>query len=280
MQGLCDYIRVILLRILPKNRLSRWVGRLAEIRFPSWLLNSFIKVFIKAYRIPMQEVAAESFHTFNEFFVRPLRPECRPVNSEHNSLVSPVDGIVANWGTMNENTLLQAKGISYSLQNFVINPDYSLMFAGGDYITLYLSPRHYHRIHTPVDGYIEELYYIPGQLYPVNQFSVNHIPGVFTLNERLITILYNADLGHVAIVKVGATIVGKIAVIYDTVTSNQLRSPVHRHYQDLFIEKGKELGRFLMGSTVILLLEKGKVAFTRLTSGQEIRWGELIASKK
>ncbi len=226
----------------------------------------------------MQEVVPCNYKNFNDFFTRQLKQDARLVDNDKDGISSPVDGIIGYFGKIENSTLFQAKGISYSLENLVVNQDYCKLFQNGLYITLYLSPRHYHRIHHPVSGKIEELFYIPGTLYPVNFFAVNNIPALFTLNERLITLVENPDMGKIAVIKVGATIVGKIKVTYDALESNQKqKNVVSKKYHDLFAEKGKELGRFQMGSTVILLFSNDKIHFHGLEQGKELRFGEKIA---
>ena len=266
------------LKILPKNLISRLVGYFAESKLPGFLVRFWIKIFQKIYSIDMKEVETCSYKNFNEFFTRSLKKEARPIDQDKQSIVSPVDGVVGCFGKIENNTLFQAKGIPYPLEHLVVNPEYAKLFQDGLYITLYLSPRHYHRIHCPVAGNIQELFYIPGTLYPVNAFAVNNIPALFTLNERLISLMENSPIGKVAVIKVGATIVGKIKVVYDSVESNQKkRTLISKRYQNLSLEKGQELGRFQMGSTVILLFSNPKIAFHSLEQGKEVRFGEKIA---
>jgi phosphatidylserine decarboxylase len=264
------------LALLPKNILSSLLGNLADLPLPETVVNFFITIFRRYYKIDMTEVAESSFKTWNDFFTRRLRLDCRPIAEGSIKIVSPVDGVVGCFGKIDRNTLFQAKGIPYSLNNLLVNPKYAKLFQNGYYITFYLSPRHYHRIHSPLQGTIEELLYIPGTLYPVNACGVEHIPGIFTLNERLITFLRNEFAGLVAVVKIGATVVGKIKVVYDQIESNRERFSISRKYSGLLIRKGEELGRFQMGSTVILFFEPGKIMFYSLQLGQEIRFGEAI----
>ena len=269
-----------LLKILPKNAISRIIGRLAQANLPAPVLNWWIRRFIQHYEIEMTEVASQRFASFNEFFTRPLRHECRPIDANPAQVTAPVDGIIASFGTIDHGTLVQAKGIDYSLAALVVAEEYRRIFANGYYLTFYLSPRHYHRIHTPVGGTIEELYYIPGTLYPVNRMAVDHISALFTLNERLLTIVANSMVGRVAIIKVGAMIVGKIKVVYDRVESNKRPTIIHNKYASLPIAKGAELGRFQMGSTVILLFEPGSIELADLAIGQEVKFGQAIATVK
>ncbi|NUM34280.1 MAG: phosphatidylserine decarboxylase [Candidatus Brocadiae bacterium] len=272
-------IRYIILKILPKNLLSRIIGYFAERKLPACFVRLWIKIFQKIYKIDMKEVETASYKNFNEFFTRSLKKEARPIDGNPQSIVSPVDGVIGCFGKIENNTLFQAKGISYSLQHLVVNQEYAALFQNGLYITLYLSPRHYHRIHCPVAGSLEELFYIPGTLYPVNSFAVKNIPALFTLNERLISLIETPQAGKVAVIKVGATVVGKIKVVYDTLESNQgKKNVVSKKYQGISLEKGQELGRFQMGSTVILLFSNPQIAFSGLETGKEVRFGEKIAT--
>ncbi len=268
------------LPLLPKNTISRIIGHLAQAKLPATLVNWWVRCFIRHYDIEMTEVAAQRFASFNEFFTRPLRHECRPIDANPARVTAPVDGIIASLGSIDHGTLIQAKGIDYSLKALVVAEEYQRIFANGHYLTFYLSPRHYHRIHTPVGGTIEELYYIPGTLYPVNRLAVGHIPALFTLNERLLTIIANPEIGRVAVIKIGAMIVGKIKVVYDHVESNKRPRLIHQKYSSLAIDKGAELGRFQMGSTVILLFEPGRIELDELIIGQEVKFGEAIATVK
>lgn len=264
--------------LLPKNLLSRIVGRGASLTRPKFLVCFAIKVFRAVYKIDLSQAQEQNFSSFNEFFTRRLQPQYRPKDSDPKAILSPVDGVLGCWGKIEENTLFQAKGLTYSLADLLgQKPEYEQWFSEGDYMTIYLSPRHYHRIHTPCSGNVTELYYIPGTLYPVNPFAVENVPRLFARNERLISLLENENIGKIAIVKVGATIVGKIKVVYDSVESNMGRSLVHKTYQDVSLERGEELGKFELGSTVILLFQKKRVSFPEWNEKQEFQYGEMIA---
>lgn len=275
-----DCLQLQLIKLLPKIMLTRGLGRIAGMRLPQFLLNFAIARFVHHYRIDMRQVTTKNFPTFNDFFARPIAPESHPVALAQDIVVSPVDGIVGAFGHIQDETLFQAKSIPYSLAGLVINPIYQRLFADGDYVTIYLSPRHYHRIHSPLDANVAELFYIPGMLYPVNRLAVENIPGLFTLNERLISLLSHPILGKIALIQVGATVVGKIKVVYDRIESQHLNRTVHRQYQGVTIAKGKEIARFEIGSTVIMLFEKNRIEWVNAVTGNEIRWGEAIATVK
>ncbi len=270
------YLNLTILRLLPKNLLTAILGKWAEWKSPRWLVKMGIRIFSRIYHIAEHEIMPSEFHTFNEFFTRALKPECRPISQDTSIVVSPVDAHIGGFGTIQENTLFQAKGIVYSLEKLVLEEQYVQYFQNGSYITLYLSPHDYHRIHTPVSGYVREMYHIPGRLYPVNRFAVANVPGLFTLNERVITLLEHECLGKIAVIKIGATVVGKIQVTYDQCQAH-CKNIVHRTYSGISLNKGQELGRFQLGSTVILLFQNQKIKFLELQTGQEIQLGNPIA---
>jgi len=276
-----DRALVAALRVVPKNALSRVVGGLTRARAPRAVRVAAMRAFAARYGIDLSECGElEAFRTFGEFFARPLRPGLRPIAPGEDVLVSPVDGIVSQAGRADGGRLVQAKGLDYSLEALLADPAAAARFRGGAFATLYLSPRDYHRIHFPIGGRITGYRYVPGRLWPVNAASVQGVPGLFTVNERLATLL-ETPLGACAVVAVGATIVGRIRAYYDPTVpvSNLPRAhPVSRDYPTpIPVEKGQELGAFEMGSTVILLLEPGKTALRDgLVPGARVRVGEPI----
>lgn len=247
-----------LLRILPKATMTRLAGRVMSSRWS----RPFIPHFCRHYGINWQEAAlpAEQYPTIQEFFCRALKPDARPIDPDPASLVSPVDATVAQAGPIHDGTLLQAKGIPYSVADLLVDPHMARRYEGGWYVTLYLSPRDYHRIHAPADGVVRNTTYVPGSLWPVNRQAVGRVRRLFARNERLITYLDTATFGRLALVKVGACMVGGIRVIFDpSVHATHRRGPAeHRCYPHPHpLAKGAELGRFEFGSTVILLAEPG-----------------------
>ncbi|HEX9289372.1 MAG TPA: archaetidylserine decarboxylase [Anaeromyxobacteraceae bacterium] len=276
-----DRALVAALRVVPKNALSRVVGGLTRARAPRAVRVAAMRAFAARYGIDLSECGElEAFRTFGEFFARPLRPGLRPIAPGEDVLVSPVDGVVSQAGRADGGRLVQAKGLDYSLDALLADPAAAARFRGGAFATLYLSPRDYHRIHFPIGGRITGYRYVPGRLWPVNAASVQGVPGLFTVNERLATLL-ETPLGACAVVAVGATIVGRIRAYYDPTVpvSNLPRAhPVSRDYSTpIPVEKGQELGAFEMGSTVILLLEPGRAALRDgLVAGARVRVGEPI----
>ncbi|CAM3838774.1 archaetidylserine decarboxylase [Alicyclobacillus pomorum] len=265
----------VTLKVLPKRALTAIVGSAARQPWSRHL----IPWYIRHYQIDCtdSERAPGEYQCLVDFFARGLRAGARPVSA--SGAVSPVDGTVSEMGMMDRGTLLQAKGDKYSLESLVGGEDLAAEFRGGHYVTIYLSPRDYHRIHAPLSGTVTFWRYIPGTLYPVNASGVRNIRGLFTRNERLITKL-ETSLGNVAVVKVGATIVGSIRTPYGpsyeppfrrrrlNMMSGTVCVPVHR---------GRELGRFEFGSTVILLFQPGMVESVHVRTGDVVRMGQKIA---
>jgi phosphatidylserine decarboxylase len=226
-----DALFVAALRLLPKNALSRAAGALTAWRAPPPVLH-------------LGECGElSSFATFGEFFARPLRPGLRPIAPGASVVVSPVDAVVSECGVADEGRLVQAKGIDYTVGALLGDEALAPRFAGGAYATLYLSPRDYHRIHFPLGGGVAGWRYVPGRLWPVNPASVRTVKGLFTVNERLVTLL-DSPLGRVAIVAVGATVVGRVRAYYDPAcpwTNRRGGQAAARDYETpIQVEKGAE----------------------------------------
>jgi phosphatidylserine decarboxylase len=272
------------LRLLPKNAFSRMVGWLTRRSLPRALLRPAMRRFAAHYGIDLSECEElDSFATFGQFFARPLKPGCRPIAPGDDVLVSPVDGCVSETGLATDGHLVQAKGHDFTLQELLGDPVLAPRFAGGEWVTIYLSPRDYHRIHFPVPGCVVGYRYIPGQLWPVNSASVRNVPRLFCVNERLVTLL-DGPLGPCAVVAVGATVVGRVRAYYDPdVPLTNLRGgrPISHDYAvPIRVEKGAELGVFEMGSTVILVFEKDRVALLpEVRSGARVRVGAFIGGR-
>jgi phosphatidylserine decarboxylase len=278
-----DRLLVSALRLLPKNALSRAIGAATRWRAPAALRLAAMRAFARRYGVELDESPAlERYRTFGEFFARPLRPGLRPIAPGERVVVSPVDGVVSEAGIAAGGRLVQAKGLDYGLAALVADEDLARRLEGGAYATLYLSPRDYHRIHFPLGGRVLGWRYVPGTLWPVNPASVRTVPGLFTVNERLVTVL-DTPAGRCAVVAVGATVVGRVRAYYDpTVPPTNLRGGVlqRRDYESpLPVEKGGELGAFEMGSTVILVFEAGKVHLEpRVAPGARVRVGEPLGA--
>jgi phosphatidylserine decarboxylase len=266
-------------RWVPKSALSRCMGWLAARAWPPWLLRPVIRAYVWAYGIDMAEFALpiESYSTFNEFFTRPVRPDRRPVQADPRVLVSPVDGAVIEAGTMTGGRLVQAKGMDYPLEALLDGDPAWRDYEGGQFLTLYLSPKDYHRIHMPCAGRVTRFRYVPGELWTVGPAGVRGIPNLFARNERLVSFL-RTEFGEAALVAVGATVVGKIRVVYHSIASNLAgaRPLAETLPEPVYLAKGAELGRFELGSTVILLTRPGEVELYPLRNGDPVRLGAPI----
>ena len=276
-----DRAFIAALRLLPKNALSRVVGRLTDARLPAPALRAAMRAFAKVYAIDLSECPPlETYPTFGRFFARPLLPGRRPIAPGPEVVVSPVDAVLSESGLATAGRMVQAKGIDYGVGALLGDETLGLAFEGGAWATLYLSPQDYHRIHFPLGGTVTGWRYVPGQLWPVNAASVRTVPGLFTVNERLVTLLAT-PLGPVAVVSVGATVVGRVRASFDAAVpcTDQPGAVVQAgsYARPLPIEKGGELGAFEMGSTVILVFAPGRVALDpRLVPGTRVRVGQAI----
>jgi phosphatidylserine decarboxylase len=220
------------------------------------------------------------YPSFDAFFTRKLREGVRTVDPGADTVISPVDGAVSEFGVATSGRLIQAKGIDYTLRGLLIDADEAACFSGGSYVTLYLAPKDYHRIHSPSEGVITGWRHIPGAVFPVNPPSVRNVAGLFAHNERLITYL-RTPLGRMAVVKVAATGVSDITAAYDA--SIRTRRTRHTRRVDYAepkpVGKGEELGAFHLGSTVIVLFENGRVQLESLVHDQRVLFGQTIARR-
>lgn len=272
-----DSLKLLIMSVLPKKSLSRLVGKVANSSYS----KVFIPHYIKHYKIDADEAekSLTEFNSLTDFFIRKLKKDKRKVDDNPNSIVSPVDGVISIFGNIENGALIQAKGIYFTVNELLGNDkNQALKYNGGKFATIYLSPKDYHRIHSPLAGKIKSFTYVPGTLFPVNPFGVRAVKGLFARNERLITYLTTAA-GEVAVIKVGATIVGSVKVNYNEITTNVSDNKIIKGTisDNQFLDKGEELGRFEFGSTVILLFEKDKMIFDEeLKAGQSILMGSVI----
>lgn len=269
-----------LMRLLPRSAVSTVVGKATRAPVPAPVHRLLMRAFAKRYSVDLEEAehGFEGYQTLGDFFARKLKPGLRPIAGGARTLVSPVDGAVSQIGYAREGNCIQAKGIEYPVGKLLGDEASAHSFLGGAFATLYLSPRDYHRIHSPMDGEIVGYSYLPGEFWPVNARSVRNVDALFCVNERLVTFL-KTQAGLLAVVAVGATCVSRIRASYDEriITHNQEPARVHRFEQPIPIKKGEELGRFEMGSTVILLFETNKVRWdTSLVPEARIRMGQKI----
>ncbi|MGC3998513.1 MAG: archaetidylserine decarboxylase [Anaeromyxobacter sp.] len=279
-----DRLFIGALRLVPKNAVSRLVGALTRWRAPAPVRHAAMRGFARRYGIDLGECPElTAYASFGEFFARPLRPGLRPIAPGAEVVVSPVDGTVSEAGRCTAGKLVQAKGIDYTAAALLGDEALARRLEGGAWTTIYLSPRDYHRIHFPLGGQVTGYRYVPGRLWPVNPASVRTVPGLFTVNERLVTVM-ETPLGACAVVAVGATVVGRVKAYYDPsappTNLSGARARIRDYEAAIPVEKGQELGAFEMGSTVILLFEPGRVSLdARLVPGAKLRVGEAIGSR-
>lgn len=275
---------MLLQYLLPKQALTHFAGWVAS-RERGWVTTEIIRRFVAKYRVNMDEALdsdISSYRTFNEFFTRALKPGVRPMAQA--ALVCPVDGAISQFGPIAGDQLFQAKGHHYST-TALVGGDAALAahYQDGSFATIYLSPRDYHRIHMPCDGRLTRMIYVPGDLFSVNPVTARGVPGLFARNERVVCVFESAR-GPFVLVLVGATIVGSMATVWHGVV-NPPRGKVVRewHYPasgqpEVALKQGEEMGRFLLGSTVVMLFPKGPLRFNPdWVPGRAVQLGELMA---
>ncbi len=264
-------------RIIPTNLISRVWGRFARTSASRHLIRPFARAFDIA--VSEAEMNLEDYPTLNAFFTRRLKPGARPVDDQQTAVISPVDGRVSAAGICEQDRLLQVKGSYYDLFGLLREGSRARQFENGTYVTLYLSPQDYHRIHAPMDLSIKGLSYMPGTLLPVNPPSVRWNPGLYTQNER-VTIYADSPAGDIAMVLVGANCVGSISLTFREFRTNRFgRGPMRLNFdQPVNVSKAEELGAFEMGSTVILLFVQDKVQLKFAQKGMPVRLGQRIAT--
>ncbi len=275
---------VNLLRWAPKNAFSRLVGACARLTLPRRLRRPVYSAFARRAGADLSEaeLPLEEYPSLDAFFTRRLRPGIREIASDPDLIISPCDGTVAELGAATAGRMIQAKGHDYKLAALLGDAEAAAKFEGGNYVTIYLAPKNYHRVHFPAEGHVTGFQHIPGAAFPVNAVAVKHIGGLFTKNERLVTYL-DSPAGEVAVVMVAATGVGHITVSYDAVETHapgrgrpgaRVRFAAPRP-----VSKGEDLGAFHLGSTVILVFEPNRVVLEPLERGQAIVLGQPLACR-
>ena len=284
---LLNSFKLSLQYILPKLWLTRLAGWGASKR-AGWLTKLVIDLFVKYYKVDMKEAQkpdTAAYRTFNDFFVRPLRDDVRPLNTDPNVLVMPADGVISQLGAIENDKILQAKGHDYSLEALLAgNYQMADLFRNGSFATTYLSPRDYHRVHMPCNGILREMIYVPGDLYSVNPLTARNIPNLFARNERVIC-YFETDIGPMVQILVGATIVGSIETVWAGTITPPREGVIKRwHYpaaddeSAVVLLKGQEMGRFKLGSTVINLFAPGRVKLAEsLEAESKTRLGQPLA---
>ncbi|AUH13541.1 phosphatidylserine decarboxylase [Dickeya solani] len=281
-----DRIKIALQHLLPKVWLTQLAGWGAD-RQAGMLTKLVIDLFARIYKVNMQDAQqpdTASYRSFNDFFVRPLKLGIRPVDPLPNRLVLPADGTISQLGTIDDDRILQAKQHDYTLEallagNYIIAD----LFRDGLFVTTYLSPRDYHRVHMPCDGILRDMIYVPGDLFSVNPLTAANVPNLFARNERVIC-LFDTPFGPMVQILVGATIVGSIETVWAGVVTPPREGIIKRWAYPMegegavILEKGDEMGRFKLGSTVINLFAKDRVQLMPgLTSQSVTRMGEAMA---
>ena len=282
-----DRLSVLPQYLLPKQALTVLAGLIARWRGGRWT-TWLIRWFVQRYQVNLQEAAnpdAASYASFNEFFTRALQDGARPLAAA--DLSCPVDGAISQFGRMDHDQLFQAKGHTYA-STALVGGDAALAarFDGGSFATLYLSPKDYHRIHMPCDGRLTRMVHVPGALFSVNPTTARGVPGLFARNERVVCVFESAH-GPFVLVLVGATIVGSMATVWHGVVNAKRSGTVCEWHYDgtdaaaVQLRQGDEMGRFLLGSTVVMLFPAGPLAFNPAWApGRPIRLGEAMANRQ
>ena len=266
--------------LVPQHLLSRLVGYLAETKI-SWLKNLLIKSFIKQYDVDMSLALNsdyKSYENFNAFFTRPLKPDARPITSEPKALACPADGAISQLGDIVHGRIFQAKGQSFSAYE-ILGGDQATadLFQDGKFATIYLSPKDYHRLHMPLAGKLISMTYIPGDLFSVNNTTADNVPSLFARNERAVC-LFETEAGPMAMILVGAMIVAAIETVWAgqiAPANKAIKTVDYRNPAPVELDKGEEMGRFKLGSTVVLLFGKDQVEWAEeLVHGSPTKMGE------
>ena len=277
-----DFLAVLPQYLLPKKALTVFAGKVAGARGGQWT-TGLIRWFVKRYQVNMDEAAnpdIASYASFNEFFTRPLKVGARPLAQA--DYICPVDGAISQRGRIAKDQIFQAKGHAYST-TALVGGDAALaaQFQDGEFATIYLSPKDYHRIHMPVDGTLRRMVYVPGDLFSVNPTTARGVPGLFARNERGVCVFDSAH-GPFVLTLVGATIVGSMATTWHGVVNPPRGGQINEwHYDDgkVVLRQGEEMGRFLLGSTVVMLFPAGTLAFNaQWAEALPVRLGEAMAT--
>ncbi|VAW48374.1 Phosphatidylserine decarboxylase [hydrothermal vent metagenome] len=279
-----DFIKVTPQYFIPKHLLSSGMHWFMQVETP-WIKNNTIKLLSKVYGINISEAANEdmtSYQHFNDFFTRALKPEARPIDPAENAWVSPVDGIVSQSTHIDGNQIIQAKCHPYTIEALVGGDiNYAKTFENGEAAVIYLSPKDYHRIHIPDQAKLLSMTYIPGDLFAVNPATVRNVEGLFARNERLV-IRFENERGSFCLIMVGAIFVGSMQTVWEGKITPEYQPTIqHWDYSDanLTFNKADEIGRFNMGSTVILLTPENQLPeLGQVVAGTPIKMGQHLAS--
>lgn len=287
MPSIADSLKVKTQYFLPKKLISRAVGLLASNQMGR-LTELLIENFAKYYQVDMSEAEISDlkcYKTFNDFFTRALKKGARPIAAGAEVLTEPADGTISECGKIFEDAILQAKGHYYSLEALLGgDPKDAGAFKSGSFVTTYLSPKDYHRVHMPFDGKLEKMVFIPGDLFSVNPLTAQNVDNLFARNERVVCFFNNKKLGRFAVVMVGATIVASIKTVFAGVIAPSVghEKTIYRYEKDnITLKKGEELGCFLLGSTTVCVFEKNKISFNKdVYPNQKVKIGQALAILK
>jgi phosphatidylserine decarboxylase len=279
-----DRVKVLLQYLLPKQRLTTFAGHIAGAQ-GGRLTTQLIRWFVAKYGVDMDEAAETdigSYKSFNDFFSRPLRSGARTISAA--DFVCPVDGAISQFGAIDDHHILQAKGHRFSTTE-LIGGDRALAaeFRHGSFANLYLSPKDYHRLHMPCDGTLRRMIYIPGTLFSVNPTTARGIPNLFARNERVVCVFVSPEHGPFVMVLVGATIVRSMATVWHGVVNPKRTNTVSEWSyadQSIVLRKGEEMGRFLLGSTIVMLFRQDTITFNGdWTPERPVRLGEPMGNR-
>jgi phosphatidylserine decarboxylase len=269
----------VILWLVPKNIFSRFLGFLVSLKLPKNMALFVNKSFVSIYKLTMSEAEKDmgDYACLQDLFTRRLKASARVLDTAQDCIISPCDGVVSEAGVITRARLLQIKGKYYSLRDLLGCEELAARFDNGHFATIYLSPRDYHRFHVPLDARLRKTVYIPGTLWPVNEWAVATVKNLFGQNERIISV-FDADYNHkqLAHVAVGACVVGKIKMSYCSLESNTRESKTHMAH-DLRMRKGEDLGVFMFGSTIIMLFESGLITNLLVTAPTTVRMGQALA---
>jgi phosphatidylserine decarboxylase len=260
-----ERLNIMLQHLLPKKRLTLLAGRIAGAKGGA-ATTRLIRWFVRKYGVDMTQAAnpdVGSYASFNDFFTRPLRDGARPLADA--AFICPVDGAISRFGTIDDHHIIQAKGHRFTTTQLLGgDPGLAVRFRHGSFANLYLSPKDYHRLHMPCDGMLTQMIYVPGCLFSVNPVTARGVPNLFARNERLVCLFESEEHGPFAMVLVGATIVGSMETVWHGMVNPKRTGTVaHWRYEtgEVMLKKGEEMGRFLLGSTVIMLWRPGVITF-------------------
>jgi len=282
--SLWDKIATFPQYLIPQHTLSVLMHKLTRCEI-TWFKNSFIRFITAKYKVNINEAAQTDlafFASFNAFFTRQLRPGVRPLAEGEDVITSPVDGAISQIGDINNNQIVQAKGREYSVLELLGGDEVlAKQFDQGQFATIYLSPKDYHRIHMPLAGQLQQMAYIPGKLFSVSPRTARTVPKLFARNERVVTV-FETEQGPIVMVLVGAIFVGSMETVWAGMITPPYGKEIQNwHYQDeqaISLQKGEEMGRFNMGSTVVMLLPKGMTKFkSELDAETAVQMGQAMS---